>query len=114
MASGSLRGEVTSRWEEAGRPAWSSAETLKVAEQVDDALQQRDLNPAPRFREARISGDRFYLKTWIVGCRFVWLKGSPETGLGSNVAPAPARHDAQGVNRRLTDGELTNANSLLD
>ena len=114
MATESLRGEVMSRWKDAGQPRWSVARTLAVAEQVDDALERRELNPAPRFREARSAGDKFYLKTWIGGCRFVWLDGCAQIRARRTEVPSSARQAAQGVNRRLTDVELRNANSLLD
>lgn len=68
-----LRTEVVARWHDAGRPDWTAAETLSVAEQVDDAYLETALNPAPRFRDARTAGDNSYLHTWIAGCHFDWL-----------------------------------------
>ena len=104
MSTESLRGEVILRWEDAGQPRWSVARTLGVAEQVDDAFERRELNPAPRFREARSAGDQIYLKTWIGGCRFVWLGGRAQARARSTEVPSSAGRAAQGViggSRRL-------------
>lgn len=68
-----LRTEVVARWQDSGQSPWSAAETLSVAEAVDDAYQDEGTNPAPRFREARVAGDTTYLQTWIAGCHFDWL-----------------------------------------
>jgi hypothetical protein len=68
-----LRTEVVARWQDHGSPRWTAAETLSVAEEVDDTYGGHGLNPAPKFREARVAGDTSYLQTWIAGCHFDWL-----------------------------------------
>lgn len=68
-----LKNEVIARWVRAGGPAWTSAQTLAVAEQVDDDFQEMGRNPTPRFHEERMAGNHSYLNTWIAGCHFEWL-----------------------------------------
>lgn len=109
MASDRIRGLVIARWEEVGRPHWSVTETLEVAAELDVELETRALSPAPRFREARQSDERRYLKQWIKGCRFPWLY-SPEASAEDRSEPAVG----SGTNRRLGTEELKLANSLLD
>ena len=107
MSRSSLRGEVRAKWADAGKPSWTSAETLEVAVRVDRRLQQRELNPAARFRAARQANDSFYLRTWIHGCRFPWLRGPRSAKQDPRPRPTQA-------NRRLSTAELRHAQLLLD
>jgi len=69
----SLRGAVTGRWEEAGRPKWDIEEAIRVCEDVDEEFQQAGKNPAPRFREGRSRGDTTYIRAFVYGYHFQWL-----------------------------------------
>lgn len=108
MANDKVRGLVIARWEQQGKPAWSVAKTVDVVAAVDQELEGRGLNPAARFREARMNKDRYSMRVWTLGCRFPWLRArEPEQDEGSAGATSTA-------NRRLTPAELMRANSLLD
>ena len=108
VGTNSIRGLVVGRWDEAGRPAWSRAHTIEVAIAVDSELEERGLNPAERFRELRLAGDRFGMRGWIIGCRFPWLVGrsAPSESVEANTPPAS--------NRTLTADELVHAGAVLD
>lgn len=71
--SNKIRGGVENIWKQKGRPEWTIEQTLRVCMKVDDELLKRGLTPAPKFRAARLGGDRCYLKRWIRGCRFEWV-----------------------------------------
>jgi len=111
VASDKVRGLVTETWAEHGKPAWSAAQTVEVAVNVDRQLEERGLNPAPRFREARTSDDRYSMRVWVLGCRFPWLRGA---GRDSGRADVRTAASLPTSNRRLTAEELVFAGSLLD
>lgn len=99
------------RWRASGKPRWSVAQTVDVAVEVDRSLEERGLNPAPRFREHRTSDDRLSMRAWVLGTRFPWLQGRR----GSEQAATGTNSNSGGTsNRRLTPTELGIANSLLD
>jgi len=72
----SLRREIIKQWENANCPQWTVAQTVKVAIECDKHIHP---TPAPKFREALQQNDEKYLKQWVQGCRFSWLKEKPET-----------------------------------
>src|SRR5439155_26602032 len=108
VATNSIRGLVVVRWDEAGRPAWSRAQTIDVAIAVDCELEERGLNPARRFRGLRLADDRFGMRGWIIGCRFPWLAGRTAA---SEFGEADTRPTS---NRTLTADELVHAAAMLD
>lgn len=67
----SLRSEIIKQWENKNKPDWSADDTLKIALSCDKTLTSP---PAPKFRKAVEKNDKKYLKTWVQGCRFSWLK----------------------------------------
>ena len=69
----SVQGAVISAWEQKGRPRWDLRQTIGVVESIDETLEREGLNPAPRFRAERTSGNRSYVQTWVLGCHFPWL-----------------------------------------
>ena len=66
-----LRAEIIKQWENKNHPQWSTDETVKVAIDSDKAFST---SPAPQFRQAIQKNDKQYLKQWVRGCRFSWLK----------------------------------------
>lgn len=56
-----------------GRPAWDFSRTLQLTDEADDILERQGLNPAPKFRAQRKSGNCGYVAAWVRGCRFPWL-----------------------------------------
>jgi len=61
-------------WKKAGKPVWDFDATLSVAVEEDKKLERENLNPARQFRSNRTKNNRGYLRVWIAGCRFGWLK----------------------------------------
>ena len=81
-----LRGLVIEAWENAGRPRWTVAETIEVTESIDEALATAGRGRAPKFRAARLAGDRTYIKSWVNSSRLKWLSmrfGIPSFGFTS-------------------------------
>lgn len=71
-----IRGRVKAAWEKVGQPSWSFDQTVKECTKVDEGFAQEELNPAPKFRVTRLEGDTSYVKQWVAGCKFEWLKRS--------------------------------------
>jgi hypothetical protein len=71
----SLRGLVQQAWINAGRPSWDIERTIKEAIDVDVCLERDQKgNRAAVFRRNRLSNNQRYLRTWVNGCKFDWLK----------------------------------------
>jgi hypothetical protein len=73
----SLLGLVISKWEEAGRPRWDLARTMRETEMADEQLESQGSDPAPAFRAKRRAGDHAYEQKWVWGCHFPWLNPRP-------------------------------------
>lgn len=69
----SLRGSVGLAWERAGKPKWDLARTIRACSSADRRLEGRGLNPAKKYRKARLRHDAHYVRQWVAGCRFEWL-----------------------------------------
>jgi len=84
----SLRGGIIARWIESGSPAEVPyTDLLQWASECDEALRERALDPAPRFREFLQNGDHDALKNYLKGQRFQFGildetggRASPQTG----------------------------------
>ena len=73
----SFRGLVQREWMNAGKPSWNVDDTLKVAVEADERLEQEGLkNSAEKFRINRKTKQLEYLQRWVKGCKFEWLKKS--------------------------------------
>jgi len=97
----SLKAEIIKQWETNNKPAWSTDDTLKIAINCD----KKFTNPhAPRFRKAVEQNDKKYLKVWIQGCRFPWLKEKIKKQL--------SKPDSKIKN--IGDGLLYHINFVLD
>jgi hypothetical protein len=72
----SLKSEIIKQWKNSNCPQWTVTQTVKVAIECDKKINPP---PAPRFREALQKNDEKYLKQWVQGCRFPWLKEKSET-----------------------------------
>jgi hypothetical protein len=71
----SLRGLVHEEWINAGQPLWDIDRTLKAAIEADTYLEQNGLgNPAEEFRASRKVNQLPYMRLWVRGCKFNWLK----------------------------------------
>lgn len=71
----SLRGLVQKAWIKAGKPSWDLEHTIKEAIYADVCLERdQNGNPAPAFRQNRINNNQGYLRTWVMGCKFDWLR----------------------------------------
>ena len=71
----SLRGLVHQAWMKAGKPSWDIERTVKEAIYADVCLERdQKENPAAVFRQYRLSNNQRYLRTWVNGCKFDWLK----------------------------------------
>jgi hypothetical protein len=71
--SNSIRGAVSGKWGQGGRPNWDINATIRACEEQDEMFRQTGKNPAPRFREALDKVDQTYIRTWVYGCHFPWL-----------------------------------------
>ncbi len=69
-----LSSNVMKRWQSECRPGWDLATTMHICESADEELEQRNQNPAGAFREARNRRDARYIKAWVKGCGFPWLR----------------------------------------
>ena len=69
----SLRGRVIDEWKKSGQPTWDIEETIRVCKRIDEQFLREEVNPAPKFREARLKENRVYMRIWVSGCRFPWL-----------------------------------------
>jgi hypothetical protein len=70
-----LRRLVYDEWINAGKPSWDIDHTLKVAIEADTCLERDGLgNPAVEFRISRKENQPAYMRQWIRGCKFDWLK----------------------------------------
>ncbi len=69
-----LSSNVMKRWQSECRPGWDLAATIHACESADEELEQRNQNPAGAFREARNRRDAQYIKAWVKGCGFPWLR----------------------------------------
>lgn len=67
----SLRSEIIKQWEATKKPEWSVDDTLRVALDCDKRFITP---PAPKFRQAVTEKNQKFLKQWILGSRFSWLK----------------------------------------
>ncbi len=67
----SLRAKIIKQWKNKNCPQWSVNETVKIAIESDKTFNTA---PAPRFRQAIQKNDKQYLRLWVQGCRFSWLK----------------------------------------
>jgi len=99
----SLKREIVKQWENANRPQWTLAQTVEVAIECDKHITP---TPAPKFRQARQQNDAKYLKRWVQGCRFSWLKDQAET---QNKIP---KTDPQV--KKIGDSLLSHINFVLD
>lgn len=69
-----LKNRVIQTWKKASKPVWDFNATLSVAMEEDKKLERENLTPALQFRSNRTKNNRRYLRQWIAGCRFEWLK----------------------------------------
>src|SRR5262249_25054346 len=70
------RGLIQRAWINAGKPSWDVERTVREAIHVDTRLEQEsNNNPAPEFRANRQRKNGQYLRQWIRGCKFDWLRG---------------------------------------
>lgn len=69
-----LRSMVVARWRDGGSTAWTYERTLQVCLECDEALRAGGHNPAPRFRAEVARGNEPYIRNWVMGCHFDWLK----------------------------------------
>jgi hypothetical protein len=77
----SLRGLVQQAWIDAGKPSWDTERTIKEAIYADVCLERdQEENPAAVFRQNRINNNQRYLRTWVLGCKFNWLRKRAEPG----------------------------------
>lgn len=60
-------------WKKASSPNWDVNKTIEACEIADANLNKRNLNPAPKFREARMKRDARYIRQWVLGCHLLWL-----------------------------------------
>ena len=71
-----LRGLVQRAWIDAGKPSWDVERTVRVAIDADTQVEQESNKiPAPRFRVNRQQNNFQYLRQWVRGCKFDWLRG---------------------------------------
>lgn len=71
----SLKGLVRQAWISTGKPPWDIDRTLRVAIAADSKLEgEGQMNPAPKFRASRRTRDLGYLRQWVMGCKFEWLR----------------------------------------
>lgn len=70
----SLRGHVVKEWVNSGRVNWNLQETISTCMRCDQELAEQGCNPAPAFRKAIQRKDKSYIKQWVLGCRYPWLK----------------------------------------
>ena len=71
----SLRGLVQQAWIKAGKPSWDIKRTIKEAIYADVCLERDPKeNPAAVFRQNRINNNQPYLRSWVMGCKFDWLR----------------------------------------
>ena len=61
MRTGTVRGDVFGVWEGDDRPNWDLNRTIEACESADANLDRRGLNPAPKFREARLNNNTSYI-----------------------------------------------------
>lgn len=71
-----LRGLIQRAWINAGKPSWDVGRTVREAIDADVRLEQESNNPAPRFRANRRQNNFQYLRRWVIGCKFDWLRGN--------------------------------------
>ena len=71
-----LRGEIGLRWQSSGRPRWDLAQTVRVAEECDIALERQGIDTAKKFRSAREEGKRNYIDAYVRFNQFEWLQHS--------------------------------------
>ena len=67
----SLRPEIIKQWEDNSCPHWTVNETVKVATKCD---KKNNPSTAVKFRQAVQQNNKQYLRRWVKGCRFSWLK----------------------------------------
>jgi hypothetical protein len=71
-----LRGVVQRAWINAGKPSWDVERTVRETIDADARLEQESINnPAPTFRANRQQNNIQYLRRWVIGCKFDWLRG---------------------------------------
>ncbi len=68
-----LRGSVIDKWNSSGRPNWDIEATSAACIEVDKQFEHLGQNPAPKFREARLRNDEYYMRTYVFGCHYPWL-----------------------------------------